>query len=256
MEGKTVQLDKNRGEHHIHGGSEGFSRKVWEAFPIKNDEEAGVTLTLTSPDGDQGYPGTLEVRLTVKLSEENELSLAYEAKTDSPTPVNLTNHTYWNLAGQCSGPIYGHEIMINSSHYLETTEESLPTGRIRPVVDSRFDLREAQRIGDVLEGGGGFDHCFALSEENALSIPAAQVYEPESGRQLTVFTISPGLQFYTGNHLGGTRTRCGEVQRHGALCLETEEYPDSLHHENFPEVILQPGQRYLRKTVYLFSAER
>ena len=256
IDGKTVRLDKNRGEHHIHGGSEGFNRKIWEAFPIRSNTEAGVTLTMTSPDGDQGYPGNLEVRLTVMLSEENELSFSYEAKTDAPTPVNLTNHSYWNLAGECSGPIYEHEVHINSNHYLETTEEIFPTGRILPVADTPFDFRKTKRLGDHLSLIDGFDHCYTLSEENALSIPAAEVHEPESGRTMTVFTISPGIQFYTGNFLEGVESRCGSHEKHGAFCLETEEYPDGLHHETFPDAILRPDNRYMRKTVYLFSAAR
>ncbi len=256
LAGERIELDRNRGEHHIHGGSEGFSRKLWEAFPIKNEREAGVTLTLTSPGGDQGYPGTLEVRLTVMLSQENELSLSYEAKCDAPSPVNLTNHSYWNLAGQCAGPIGEHRFHINSSYYLEVDEELIPTGRILPVASTPFDFRKPKRLADVLAETGGFDHCFTLSQENALSIPAAEVYEPGSGRRVTVFTINPGLQFYTGNFLDGVETRCGKVGRHGAFCMETEEYPDSVHHETFPEVILQPNESYYRKTVYLFSADR
>ena len=124
LDGKTIRLEKNLGEHHLHGGPEGFHRRIWDAFPIKNEQEAGVTLTLTSPDGDQGYPGKLEVRLTVMLSEENELSLTYEARSDKTTPVNLSNHTYWNLAGECAGAIYGHMAHINSPHYLEADEEA------------------------------------------------------------------------------------------------------------------------------------
>lgn len=253
LDGKIVRLDRNKGPHHLHGGTEGFSRKVWEAFPIKNKTEAGGTLSLTSIAGEMGFPGNLEVRLTVMLSQQNELSLSYEAKTDAPTPVNLTNHTYWNLAGQCAGPVYDHQVRIHAGHYLEADDEVIPTGRILPITDGPFDFREPKTIGRDIDEAGGYDHCFTLSEENALSLPAAEVYDPASGRKMTLFTISPGLQFYSGNFLSGIESRCGAVNRHEAFCLETEEYPDAVNHDTFPDVILRPDGRYLRKTVYLFS---
>jgi aldose 1-epimerase len=250
----TYELDMNHGRHHIHGGSGGFSRRIWDAYPLKREHEAGVALALHSSDGDQGYPGNLDVKLTVMLSDRNELSFTYEAVTDAPTPVSLTNHSYWNLAGACSGPVYDHRVTLNSDSFVEVDEELIPTGELLPVEGTPFDFRTEKRIGRDLEEAGGYDHCFTLSDEHALSIPAAVVSEPESGRRMEVFTITPGIQFYTGNFLSGLETRCGRVDRHAALCLETQEYPDAMNRENFPDPILRPGQRYFRKTVHHFSA--
>jgi len=251
---KEYQLEKNnKGIHHLHGGTGGFSRRVWEAFPIKRKNEAGVSLTLNSPDMEEGYPGSLDVRLDVMLNESNELSLSYEAVTDSATPVSLTNHTYWNLAGECSGRIDGHLVRINSGGYVEVDETLIPTGKVLPSAGTNFDLNEFAPLDGRIRETGGYDHCFTLSEENALSIPAAEVFEPESGRSMTVLTISPGIQFYTGNFLEGIETRCGHADRHHAFCLETEEYPDAMNHPEFPGAVLQPGEHYLRKTVYQFG---
>jgi len=256
LEDTEYQLDtNNKGIHHIHGGVEGFNRKVWEAYPVKKQDEAGVTLSLTSEHRDQGYPGTLDVKLTVMLSEKNELSFSYEAATDRTTPVNLTNHTYWNLGGECSGSIKDHILQLNSERFVQVDSELIPTGQIAPVKDSPFDFRTPKPIGKDLEAAGGYDHCFTLSEENALSLPAARVREPNSGRTMTVFTISPGIQFYSGNFLQDLATRCGKVGPHDALCLETEEYPDAVNHPEFPTVFLKPKERYLRKTVYQFSSK-
>ena len=248
------QLDtNNKGKHHIHGGLQGFSRKVWEAFPVKKQNEAGVTLSLASEHMDQGYPGNLDVKLTVMLSEQNELSFSYDAATNRATPVSLTNHTYWNLSGECSGSITSHLLHLNSERFLEVDEELIPTGHIAPVKDSPFDFRTLKPIGQDLEAAGGYDHCYTLSQENALSIPAARVTDPNSGRVMTVFTISPGIQFYSGNFLNDLSTRCGKVHANAALCLEPEEYPDAVNRPEFPDAVLNPGDRYFRKSVYQFS---
>lgn len=255
--GTTYQLARNnKGIHHIHGGPHGFSRRVWEAFPVKKQNEAGVTLNLHSVHLEEGYPGNLDIKLDVMLNEDNELSFTYEAATDMPTPVNLTNHTYWNLAGECSGSIADHIMYLNSSEYVEVDEELIPTGAVVPVEDTAFDFMIPKPIGEGIEETGGFDHCFTLSNENALSIPAARVFDPGSGRSMTVFTISPGIQFYTGNFLQNNPSRCGEVNTHGAFCLETEEFPDAVNHPEFPEVILQSSDRYFRKTIYQFGIEQ
>lgn len=254
IDDQSYDLEKNNhGIHHLHGGSGGFHRRLWEAFPVKKAEEAGVTLSLESPHMDQGYPGTLAVKLGIMLSEANELSFTYEAAGDRATPVSLTNHTYWNLGGECSGPIDDHLIRINSREYLEVDETLLPTGNIIPAADSAFDFRIPTSMGAGIKQTGGYDHCYTLSTENALSIPAAEVFHPGSRRSMTVFTISPGLQFYTGNFLKNNRSRCGELNAHEAFCLETEEYPDAMNHPNFPDVILRPNQHYFRKTVYQFG---
>lgn len=253
---RTYQVDTNEnGRHHIHGGETGFNRRVWEAFPVKRPDEAGVTLNLHSPHLDGGYPGNLDVKLEVMLNEKNELSFTYDAATDRPTPVNLTNHAYWNLGGQCSGSIGGHIMHLNSETYLEVDDELIPTGNIVPVKGTGFDFLDPRPIGEGLEKTGGIDHCYTLSGENALSIPAAQVFEPESRRSMTVFTISPGLQFYTGNFLDHVTTRCGEINSQEAFCLETEEYPDAVNRPGFPDAVLEPGDRYFRKTILQFGIQ-
>jgi len=245
----------NKGLHHIHGGPGGFSRRVWEAFPVKKNDEAGVSLNLHSPHLEEGYPGDLDVKLDVMLNEENELSFTYQAMSDRSTPVSLTNHTYWNLTGECGDTIGGHVLHLNSEAYLEVDEQLIPTGTIIPVDGTAFDFTIPTPLSKGLEETGGYDHCFVLSSENALSIPAAHVFEPLGRRNMTVFTISPGIQLYTGNFLNHTGTRCGGVDAHGAFCLETEEYPDAVHHPEFPSVIVPPSERYFRKTIIQFGIE-
>jgi aldose 1-epimerase len=253
IDGVQYQVDVNKPPHHLHGGSIGFSRRVWEMFPIKRETEAGATFTLTSEDGDQGFPGTVDISLTVLLSEENELSFSYTAVSDKPTPISLINHSYWNLGGACSGSIRGHKLRLNSESFLEVDDLLVPTGRRINVMNTPFDFRSTMPIGSQIDDAGGFDHCYVLSGENALSIPAAVVQEPGSGRSMTLLTISPGVQFYSGNFLNGQATRDGAAEKHGALCLETEEFPDAMNHDNFPIAVLRSGERYERKTIYIFS---
>lgn len=257
LEGRDYHLEKNnKGIHHIHGGPGGFSRKIWEAFPVRKLDEAGVTLNLHSPHLEEGYPGNLDVKLDVMLNEENELSFSYEAASDRSTPINLTNHTYWNLGGQCSGSIGGHILRINATGYIEVDDELIPTGRILPVEDTAFDFLLPRPLDEGIRETGGIDHCYTLSSENALSIPAAHVFEPASGRSMTILTISPGMQLYTGNFLDKNPSRCGHIQQHGAFCMETEEYPDSMNHPDFPNVILRPSDRYFRKTIIQFGIQK
>ncbi|WP_020613886.1 aldose epimerase family protein [Sediminispirochaeta bajacaliforniensis] len=255
IDGIDYKVDINEPPNHLHGGKEGFSRKIWEMFPIRREKEAGATFTLTSEDGDAGFPGTVDVSLTVLLTEGNELIFSYTAVSDKPTPINLTNHSYWNLAGSCSRPIYDHILTLHSDAFLEPDEELIPTGRKINVANTPFDFRSPKAIGRDIEAAGGYDHCFILSHEHALSIPAAEVKDEKSGRSMTVLTINPGVQFYTGNMLSGQLTRDGIAAPHSAFCLETQEFPDAMNHDNFPMAILRPGERYERKTMYLFSVE-
>jgi aldose 1-epimerase len=255
IDGISYQLDVNKPPHHLHGGQVGFNRRVWEMFPVKRDTEAGATFTLTSEDGDQGYPGKVDVSLTVLLNEENELSFSYSAVSDKPTPVSLTNHSYWNLAGSCSGPVHHHRVTINSEAFLEVDDRLVPTGRKINVLNTPFDFRSEKQLGRDIEAAGGYDHCYVLSQEHALSIPAAKVHEPVSGRTLTLLTISPGVQFYTGNFLTGAQTRDGKAEKQSAFCLETQEFPDAMNHDNFPLAVLRPGEVYERKSIYLFTLE-
>jgi aldose 1-epimerase len=253
LDGIDYQLDLNKPPHHLHGGRQGFSRRVWELFPIKREREAGAVFTLSSAEGDQGYPGNLDLSLTVLLTEDNELIFSYKASCDKASPISITNHSYWNLSGACKGDVHDHLAMLNSDAILEVDEDLVPTGRKMNVINTPFDFRIEKRIGEMIDEAGGYDHCYTLSQENALSIPAAVISDPLSGRRMTLLTVSPGVHFYTGNFLTGQETRDGKAEKHGAFCLETEEYPDAMNHDNFPIAVLRPGESWERKSVYLFE---
>jgi aldose 1-epimerase len=251
----------------LHGGIEGFDKKLWEAKPIVEVLKAGaqgLKLTYTSPDGEEGYPGTLNVTVTYWLSDENELRIEYVATTDKATPVNLTNHSYFNLKGEGEGTINDHELMLAASKFLPVTIGLIPTGELRPVEGTPFDFTSPQVIGarldvdhEQLKFGGGYDHCWVLDSQDGSLALAARVYEPSSGRVLEVWTTEPGIQFYGGNFLDGTLT--GKSGRRypyrGGFCLETQHYPDSPNQSDFPSTILSPGDTYRTETVYKFLVE-
>lgn len=264
LDGETFQLPINNGPNSLHGGVVGFDRVVWSAEPFQNDQGVGLVLTHTSPDGDQGYPGTLSVQVTYTLTDSNELIFDYHATTDRATPVNLTQHTYFNLAGNGSGPILNHEMMLNASRFTPVDSTLIPTGELRSVQGTPFDFRQpttlGERIGnddEQLRFGGGYDHNFVLDAAAGDSLTlAARVYEPTTGRVVEVLTTEPGIQLYTGNFLDGTLTgKNGVVYQHRTgFCLETQHFPDSPNHPDFPSTILQPGDEYNSRTVYRFSA--
>lgn len=253
IDGVEYQVDVNKPPHHLHGGRKGFSRRVWEMFPLKREKEAGAVFTLTSVDGDQGYPGTMDISVTVLLTEDNELIFTYQGSCDKASPISITNHSYWNLSGAGKGRVYNHLAWLNSDAILEVDEDLVPTGRKMNVMNTPFDFREEKAIGRDMEAAGGYDHCYTLSQENALSIPAAVVSDPASGRRMTLLTVSPGVQFYTGNFLTGQETRDGKAEKQCAFCLETEEYPDAMNHDNFPIAVVRPGETWERKSVYIFD---
>ena len=264
LDGVDYQLFKNDGDHHLHGGEVGFDRRVWDATPTAADDTVSVTFKRTSPDGEENYPGTLEIAVTYTLTNNNELILDYEATTDKATVVNLTNHTYWNLGGAASGTILDHKLMLNAPSYLPVGETLIPTGEIASVEGTAMDFfTEAHTIGERIatfgEGHGlGYDHCFVLAEpeEGEELTLAAQVTDPESGRTLTIFTTEPAIQFYSGNFLNTEEGLDGGgvvYQKHNAFCLETQHYPDSPNQENFPTTVLKPGETYRHKTVHLFG---
>jgi len=263
LDGTTYTLAANNDQNHLHGGLKGFDKVVWNAASFDDDTGVGLVFTYTSPDGEEGYPGTLTARVTYTLTDANELIFDYHATTDKATPVNLTQHTYFNLAGDGSGDILGHEVMLHADAFTPVDPTLIPTGEIRPVAGTPFDFRQPTAIGarigqdnEQLHRGLGYDHNFVLNRTSADSLElAARVYEPTTGRVLEVHTTEPGVQFYTGNFLDGSLTgKDGHVYHHRTgFCLETQHYPDSPNQPAFPSTILRPGETYRSRTVYTFS---
>lgn len=260
LDGETYQLDTNDGDNHLHGGLEGFDKKNWDTDTFVTGTSAGVVLSLISPDGDQGYPGTLEARVTYELTDENELDMRFSATTDKPTIVNMTQHSYFNLAG--SGDILGHELSINADTFTPVGAGLIPTGELRPVVDGPFDFREAKAIGrdigaddEQMALGLGYDHNFVLPDHpDDELVLAARVTDPASGRVLDVLTVEPGVQFYSGNFLDGSLEGKGRVYAYrSGFCLEPQHYPDSPNQPDFPSTVLMPGEDYETRIVYRFS---
>lgn len=256
LNGKEYRLAINDGHNHLHGGLVGFDKVVWDAAELGNDSEVGVRLTYLSKDGEEGYPGNLRTTVTYLLNDQNELKISYEAATDQPTVVNLTNHAYFNLAGEGSGDILDHEIMIDAHRYTAVSDDLIPTGELKPVLGSALDFTVAKRIGaDINKVKGGYDHNYVLNKTGKELSLAAKVFEPRSGRILEVFTTEPGVQFYTGNFLDGTLTgKAGNPYgKHGGFCLETQHFPDSPNQPDFPSTQLNPGDIYQQLTIYKFS---
>lgn len=267
LDGETYTLATNDGPNHLHGGIKGFDKVVWTATPFERPNESGIVFTYTSPDGEEGYPGTLEATVTYTLTDANELIFDYDATTDKATPVNLTQHTYFNLTGDPTSDILGHVLEINADAFTPVNSTLIPTGQLAPVDGTPFDFTEATPIGARIEDanqqlqfGLGYDHNFVLNRESSGEdelILAARVTEPTSGRVMEVRTTEPGIQFYSGNFLDGTITGKDGItyeQRTG-FCLETQHYPDSPNQASFPSTILQPDERYSSRTVYWFGTE-
>jgi aldose 1-epimerase len=271
LDGEHYQLTANETPNQLHGGEVGFDKVLWEGTPIDGEDGAGVTLTYVSAAGEEGYPGRLSVAVDYLLTDADELVIDYRATSDAPTPVNLTHHSYFNLAG--SGDVLDHELMINASQYTPVDVTLIPTGAIAPVIGTPFDFRQPTPIGaridadhEQLSRGGGYDHNFVLdrldegssvSSDGALAdmVLAARVSEPLTGRVLEVETTEPGLQFYSGNFLEGTISGKGGhvyVYRSG-FCLETQHFPDSPNQPDFPSTILRPGEQYHSRTIYRFG---
>ena len=268
LDGRRYELAANEGGNHLHGGPGGFHARAWTldaGATVADDDRASVTLRLVSADGDQGFPGRLEAAVTVAWTARRELDLTFEARADAPTPVNLAHHGYWNLAGEGSGTVDDHRLTVRAEAYLPVDEEHLPTGELRPVAGSPFDLRGATRLGDVLRaddpqvaGAKGIDHCFVLARGDAANdalVEAAVVHDPASGRTLRVRTSEPGLQVYTGGYLDGALVGAsGRRYRQGdGLALEPQRFPDALRHPHFPSVVLRPGEVYRQRSVFALS---
>ena len=245
LNGVEYQLPQNNGEHHLHGGTKGFHKRVWTA----TETPAGVHLEYFSPDGEENYPGNLNVAVDYTFNDENELRIEYHATTDKDTIVNLTNHSYFNLAGQ--GTILDHELTMHAGSFTPVGDDLIPTGEIRSVDGTTMDFRTARAIAN-----GGYDHNFVLDGWIHGAIRSvARLRDPKSGRVMEVFTTQPGMQFYSGNFLDGSLIGKGGVayEQYAALCLETQHYPDSPNHPNFPSTVLRAGEIYHEITVYKFT---
>jgi aldose 1-epimerase len=244
LDGVEYAITANLKNHHIHGGKRGFNSVVWSATSYEDDQEQGVRLVHVSPDGDEGYPGKLEVTVVYALTGDNCLKMEYSARTDKPTHINLTNHAYWNLAGADSPDVFNHELFLNADQYLSADDDKFPTGEIRSVEGTPMDFTKSKKIGSDVESSqyGFYDHCYVLNKDpkDRLSL-AARVVEPKSGRVMEVLTTQPGVQLYTGNKR--------------ALCLETQHYPNSPNEPQFPSTVLRPGERYHETTIHKFSVQ-
>jgi aldose 1-epimerase len=262
IDGRTFQLAKNNDENHLHGGLKGFDKVRWSAAPFERDGAAGITFAYTSRDGEEGYPGTLQTSVTYTLTPRNELIVDYTATTDQPTIVNLTQHSYFNLAGEGHGDVLKHELMLNADRFTPVDAGMIPTGELASVAGTPFDFRTPTAIGARIDGSdpqlklaGGYDHNFVLNGGTGLHL-AARVVEPVSGRTLQVDTTEPGVQFYSGNKLTGAPGKAGHVYGpRSGFCLETQHFPDSPNKPNFPTTILRPGDTYRSKTVFTFGVK-
>lgn len=260
IDGQQFTLACNDGSHHLHGGEVGFDKQIWTAETIEEDGCIALRLTYQSPDGEEGYPGTLHATTTYMISDDDQLMMAYTASTDKPTHVNLTNHAYWNLAGQAASDVLDHELTIDADNYLAVDEGLNPLGPLSPVAGTEMDFTQAKTIGAHIDKtAGGYDHCYVLNKEPEdlaakILTPTALVHDPKSGRIMEVYSSQPGVQLYTANFLDGG-PHSGGFKKHAGLCLETQHYPDSPNRPEYPTTLLLPGETYEEVTVHRFGVK-
>ncbi|MFM7628333.1 MAG: aldose epimerase family protein [Algoriphagus sp.] len=257
LDGKSYALAKTNGDNHLHGGKVGFDKKVWTSETYSTDSTVGVKMSYLSPDGEEGYPGNLQTTLWMELTAENVLRIRFESTTDQATLVNLTNHTYFNLGG-IKRDAQDHEIQFWADAYTPIDEELIPTGEVKEVAGTPFDFRSPKILGDqIAANGGGFDHNFVIKREKSPEMkPVARVRHPESGRVMEMFSDNVGVQFYTGNFLSKFPGAGGQTyDTHWGFCLESQNWPDAIHHPNFPSSILRLGETYTHTIDYRFSVE-
>ncbi len=259
LDGNTYTLATNNGENHLHGGDKGFDKRLWDAETVETDDGAAVRFTRTSPDGEEGYPGTLQVTALYTLTGNNAFKVEFTATTDAPTVVNLAHHTYWNLRTPAAGDVLGHELMLNADRYTPVDEGLIPTGELKAVEGTPFDFRRPKPIGqEIAQVPGGYDHNFVLNDYEPGKVRlAARVTEPTTGRVMDILTGQPGIQFYSGNFLDGSVTGKGGVvyEKHDGFCLETQHYPDSPNRPDWPSVVLRPGETYRHVMIHRFSTK-
>ena len=263
LDGKKYPLAANNGANHLHGGLRGFDKYVWTGEELSRDGASGVRWSMVSPDGDEGYPGTLKATVTYLLTPKDELVVEYEATTDKPTVVNLTQHAYFNLAGEGNGSVLDHVVQLHASRYTPVAAGLIPTGVLAPVAGTPLDFTKPERIGARIESdheqmtlGHGYDHNFVLDRQGPGLVHAASVFDPKSGRVMDVHTTEPGLQIYTANWLDVTGKGGHKYGPRSAVCFETQHYPDSPNKPDFPSTVLRPGETYRSKTVFAFSVRK
>ena len=255
IDGQEYPLTVNHGKHQLHGGKKNFTYQYWDGESFQTDDAVGVRFSLTSPDGQEGYPGTVQATVQYSWNDQNELAITFTATTDKPTHVNLTNHSYWNLAGVGSGTALNHVATISADQLLDVDDDLIPTGKLNDVEGTVFDFRQPRAFGErvnQLPKTKGYDHCYVVRGEPGQLRAAARVHDPASGRVLEIETTQPGMQLYTANHLPGNERSAG-AGGHDAFCLETQHYPDAPNKPSFPSTLLRPGETMNETTVHRFS---
>jgi aldose 1-epimerase len=257
LDGNTYNLYKNDGENTLHGGRRGFDKRIWSSESYEEDDGVFVRFELESPDGEEGFPGNMKTAICYGLTKSNEIIIDYKASVDKKCPINLTNHAYYNLAGEGKGDILGHEMTIYASRYVEVNKDLIPTGKMPSIIGGPFDFTSRKVIGkDIEKTGGGYDHCYILDAEVEKGVlkPCAEVFEPTSGRSMKVLTTQPGVQFYSGNFLNNERGKLGShYGKRTGFCLETQHLPDSPNQPDFPPCIYGPGKDYHEKALFAFD---